>query len=377
MSTIATEPTICLGDKSVENFPAFKEEQVNYSLELCSQHYRFGLSHQLLSAEQWQVLPNNTFEDMNGDIVANPVPEDAIKPPGPHVNDGPNQRAAKAHLLTIFNDEKAAQKSMKKFLLKGAGPVNELLLGGPTEIRNITSREIYARLCELYDEIDEPTVTAWTKALDVPHSASDSITKTVGNHAQINARLAAAGHALRDFDKLVKLKQAFAAFPAVVTAIHEYEVLNPLLSDRTSQALSNHLIRQQSVITTGSMGFTANAALTRADVQAMMQTAIADAYQQGLAAGRGAGGGRGAPGGGRGAADGRGAGGRGAGGGRGGRFGGRGAPAGAPRHYCYLHGYDGHNSARCREMAADATYTAVMKSAVSHTAVPGGSERNL
>ena len=114
-------------------------------------------------------------------------------------------------------------------------------------------------------------------------------------------------------------------------------------------------------------------ALTLANVQAMLQTSVRDAYQQRFAAGRGAGAGPGAA-----------AGGRGAGGGRGGNFGGRGAPAlgrgapaGAPCSYCYMHSYDGHISARCREMAADATYTAAMKSAVSHAAVPGGSERYL
>jgi hypothetical protein len=371
-ATAFSEPVICLGDKSSLHFLDFKEEQLTHAMELCGQHHTFVLSHHLLSEDQWQALPGNVFEDVNGDMQPNPVPDDAVKPEAPNAADNVNQRATKAYQLQVFNDEIAGKKVLKKFLVKGAGPINELLLGGPSEIRTLFPPDIYARLCELYNEIDEATITAWTATLDNPHSATDSITKTVGLHAQVHARLAEAGHALRDFDKMTKLKHAFHAFPAVMASIHDYEVAKPLLSDRTSLELSNHLIRQQSVITTGSIGFTANAALTRADVQAMLQTAVADAYQQGLAAGRGTGGGRGNAGGGLGAA-GR----RGAGGGRGGRFAGRGAPAGAPRRYCYLHGYDGHAGARCFGMANDPTFTAAMMSAASHTVVPGGSDRYL
>ena len=371
-SAIAT-PVICLGDQSSLLFLDFKEEQLTYATELCSQRHALGLSHHLLSADDWHALPDNEFEDINGDMQPNPVPVDAVKPEQPRPTDNANQRASKAYQLQVYNDEVAGKKALKKFLLAGAGPVNARILGAPTVIRNLLPRDISNRLCELYNAINDATVTTWTAELDKPHSASDSIAMTVGIHAEVNARLAEAGQALRDFDKMTKLKNAFAAFPAVMDSIHDYEVAYPALSDRNSLDLSDHLIRQQSVITSGSIGFTANAALTRADVQAMLQTSVRDAYQQGFAAGRGAGGGRGAA-----------AGGRGAGGGHGGRFGGRGAPtggrgapAGAHRPYCYVHGYDGHISARCREMAADATYTAAMKSAVSHTAVPGGSDRYL
>ena len=49
-----------------------------------------------------------------------------------------------------------------------------------------------------------------------------------------------------------------------------------------------------------------------------------------------------------------------------------------PRKYCYVHGYDGHSSSKCRIMANDtANYSVTARSAKNHTALSGGSTTRM
>ena len=54
------------------------------------------------------------------------------------------------------------------------------------------------------------------------------------------------------------------------------------------------------------------------------------------------------------------------------------SPKSAPRKYCFLHGYDWHDSAECRNMAKDtATYAEAARTSKNHHSPPGGSTDKL
>ena len=113
-SSVIATPVTCLGDQSSLHF---KEEQLTYATELCAQHHALGLSHHLLSEDDWHAFPDNKFEDVDGDMQPNPVPVDAVRPEQPRPTDNANQRAAKAYQLQVYNDEVAGKKALKKFFL--------------------------------------------------------------------------------------------------------------------------------------------------------------------------------------------------------------------------------------------------------------------
>jgi len=364
-------PTISLEDDPRSNYKPFKDDLFIYARSLCSDIHTTGMLFSILNDEEWNQLIENHFVDINGDDQIRPRPDPTDQPVAPANNDGPNHRAAKAHQQRVHSDEQIALNLLRRFIIAAVGPTIVSILGDTATVSAMPILDILTRMFELYGEPDDATITSWEHQLTLHHSASDTITKTCARHAKLHTRFATAGQPLSDFAKIKALKAVFNTFPAITEAITDYEKANPSITDRNCTDLINHLIRQQSRITTGSAGFTANAAVSRADVLQMIEQSTAKAYAAGLADGvaRGAGGGRGASGRGRG----------GAGRGRVSGPAGRGAPVGAPRSYCYVHGYDGHPSARCFRMATDATgsYTAAMKSAASHTAVPGGSIHNL
>jgi hypothetical protein len=367
-------PKHCLEDDPQGNFKPFKDEVFTTARNLCTDIHTTGMLFSVLNEDEWNAQAAHQIIDINGAVQILPRPALTPKPAAPAPGDGANARAQKAHLQRQHSEEQNALNLLRQFLMAAIGPTIAGILGDTVTVRNMPLVDILARVFELYGEPDSATLEAWTDQLALQHTSSGTITKTCARHVKIHTFFDNAGQPMSDFSKMKALKATFSSYPAITESITDYEKENPAIADRTCNALVNHLIRQQSRITTGAAGFTANAAVSRSDVQQMIAEATTKAYNAGLAdgAGRNAGGGRGTGGRGRGGAGG----GRG-GAGRGGA--GRGAPAGAPRNYCYLHGYDGHAGARCIGMFADATgsYTPAMKNAVTHTAVPGGSTRNL
>ena len=47
-------------------FISYREEQLDYALSLCSNHYPCGLAHLLLPLEAWRKLPGHTYQDADG-----------------------------------------------------------------------------------------------------------------------------------------------------------------------------------------------------------------------------------------------------------------------------------------------------------------------
>lgn len=350
------------------NYENVKDELYSAARSLCTDIHTTGMLFTILNDEEWDALAEHHIIDINGDVQVLPRPVLTAQPAAPALNDRANARATKAHQQRIHSDEQNALNHLRRFVIAAVGPTIIGILGDIATVRTMPLLDILTRVFELYGEPDDATIEDWAHQLSLQHTSSDSITKTCARHAKLHTYFANAGQPMSDFSKMKALKAAFSAYPAITEAITDYEKANPAITDRTCADLVDHLIRQQSRITTGSAGFTANAAVSRSDIQQMIAEATKQAYAAGLAAG-----------GGRGFGGGRGSGGRSRGGGRGAGHAGRAASAGAPRNYCYLHGYDGHAGARCYRMVTDDTgsYTPAMKSAASHTAVPGGSIRNL
>jgi hypothetical protein len=360
-------PKYNLHDDPHKNWRPWLEEIQEMANTLCTEHFPRGLLHLTMLVDEWHAIPDHQIADIYGAVQFVPMPDALVKPILPAHATGLQVRRYDL-LNKVYGDVSKGTTTLKKFCLLGIGSDNIDLISQPiVGTRDLTTLDIINALRPIFSAPSEATVNGWKAELQVPHAATDTLRKTLTTHRKIHLRLDDAQQGLSQHEKFTYIEAAFNAYPTYLECIRDYKKENPALSDRTFANLTEYMIQQSPNITTGSIGFTANAALSRTDVQAMITTSIQEAYARGRADGaRGSGfAGRGA--------------GRGLPGRIGGRGPGRGVPPGTPRNYCFVHGYDGHTGMTCRLMRDDTTgaYTHAMKAAKVHTTVAGGSVANM
>lgn len=361
-------PTYFLTDRPNEVYSDFFDEQLAHAQALGTKYHNLGYVHLVVNPLQWAELPGNITQDAHGNDVVRPIPTAFVKPPPLPLNSTANQRAIHTTDNQAYADEQAITLDIKAFALKAIGPDNiDIIKEDRVGVRNLGPNQIMESMRDLYSAVDSSTIIAWTKAMEQPHSSSNKLVKTMSTQRQLHVKLADANQPLSEFAKINNFAASIASFSGALELLKDYKKLNPRVEDQNFFDLMTHVIVHEPLMTTGSMGFSANAVMTEERVKSMISESRAEAYAQGLAAGmRGSGTGRfGGRGGSRG-------------GSRGGRGGqgvptGRGRASGPVRRYCHLHGYDGHTSPRCYQMGADpATFTAAMRAATSHMSPVGG-----
>ena len=350
-------PTTTLEINPNRDFPVCEQLLIDCALGLCAEHHSKGLLFVLYmeDPESWNNYPGNAFQDMNDIIQYVPMPALTPKPQIP-ANYGTSSGARELFKLqtTIHNAEVVGIQHLKRYTEAILGPVNCNLIGDASTLRatSVSAMLTFAR--DLYGACDDSTIKAWTAQLMAPHDPTKPITETLGIHKNLHDKLRTQRQPLSEAAKISMIDTAFESLPGVVELIRDYKKDVPVMGDRTFAALMEHLIQRLSLITTGSMGYTANAALAALDVEKR----IADAFARGRVDGA------------RGRRDGRSA-------GRG-RGDGRGRGRGIVRLYCYVHGYDSHNGVDCHVMKADPSYyLPAYTTATSHVNPADGSKTKL
>ena len=346
----------------------FHTEQLAYAQSIGGNHYRLGYLHLVVNMEEWNDQPGNRVVDANGDEVLAPIPVARVQPPPLPLNATANMWSRYNIQHKEYTDEIAFTEKIRKFGFKGIGPDNINIISEPrVGTRNITSTQLMELMRELMRELygapDATTISAWTEELNRPHASDNTVVKTMSRQRHLHTKLADAGQPMSEFEKIKLFEKSVENYAGALKLVRMYKEREPLVRDQLFLDLMTLVILHEPSLTTGAMGFSASAAISRSEVEALIARSVEDAYARGLAAGaRGSGPGR--------------SGGRGGRGGRGPPLGGRGR--GLVRNYCHLHGYDGHTSSRCYTMAADtATYSSAMRAATSHTLPAGGSTLHM
>lgn len=356
-------PRYILGIGSNIFFPEFKKEQQNYAKSIGGHHHPSGYLFAIVSQQEWDDMPENTVVDIHGNNVLVPKPTLFAQPAPLLPNATANARAT--HVIDHKNhvDQIALLEQVKRHALLGIGEDNIDIIEEPhTGTRNLTSIQIMQSMDDMYGEANALAIAAWIAELAIPHSNSITLVKTLANHRRIHTKLATAEQPLSEYSKIKHFESVIVNDPGARQLLADYKKTEPRVRDQEFMALMNHFIIHEPSLTTGTMGFSANAAATLPQIEAMIDQRVEAAFARGLAAGaRGPGSGRFA--------------GRGARGGRG-LPPGNGRGAGQQRRYCHLHGYDNsHNSAQCHHMAADTvTYSAAMRASTSHFSPPHGND---
>ncbi len=358
-------PLHTLKDGPNSKWGPFREELFEFAGSLGKQYHTFGYLHLVMSPEEWNRI--HTEVDIHGVRIIVPMPAPFQRPADLPPLANANRRATYQIQLARFNDEVAIVQYIKRFLLLGIGPSNVALIKQPdVGTSNRSCAYIMNFVRPRFSMANSTTIKAWKAQLIEPHSSANTLDSLIAKHKDIHDRLAQAQQPLSEFDRFDHFETATKHSVGITKLIESYKHEEPRLEDQTFLALMDHLIVHESELTTGTMGFSAqaNATVTMSQVEALIAQSARGEYARGLADGaRGAGSGRH--------------------GGRGGRHNsstpaGRGRGPGVARNYCYLHGYDGHPSSRCYTMAADTvTYSAAMRVAVSHTSPVGGSTYKL
>ena len=317
--------------------------------------------------EEWNYHPCNRVVGADSDNVLAPIPVTRDQPPPLPLNTTVNMWSRYNIQHKEYTDEIAFTEKNRKFGFKGIGPDNINITSEPRVVtRSISSNQLMELMRELYGTPDATTISAWTEELNRPHASDSTLVKNLSRQGHLDTKLEDAGQPMPEFERIELFEKSVEHYAGALKLIRIYKEREPLVRDQLFLDLMTLVILHEPSLTTGAMGFSASATISRSEGEALIARSVEDAYARGLAAGaRGSGPGR------SGGREGR--------GGRGGRgppLGGRGR--GLVRNYCHLHGYDGHTSSRCYTMAADtATYSSAMRAATSHTLPAGGSTLHM
>lgn len=332
---------------------------------ICTSFYDHGCHHLALTAAQFEIIyPGENFpppSELPVALAANATSAQTTN----------HLRLTNQH-VAITKDIKAATQA----ILDSLGVDNIRLLSDPiTGTSNVNILDIVTSMNIAHGTPTESTIDAWQAALKVPHAIGYPFSHTASIHRHYHACLLRAGSPEPERTKLKLLEDAIKLHIDYTEALKDYNKANPVHGLRTFAGATTFIQLHAPNVTTTVAGY-ANSTMSPAQLQQLEDNIFdrINAHHAGGArtsgfAGRGSnrGAGRGVT-----SAAGR----------------GRGIPragtiAGAPRNYCYLHGYDGHKGAGptgCRGMAAanlasPGTYSHVMLSATDHSS--GGSRYNL
>ena len=146
---------------------------------------------------------------------------------------------------------------------------------------------------ELYGAPDATTISVWTEELNRPHASDNTLVKTMSRQRHLHTKLADAGQPMSEFEKIKLFEKSVENYAGALKLVRMYKEREPLVRDQLFLDLMTLVILHEPSLTTGAMGFSASAAISRSEVEALIARSVEDAYARGLAAGaRGSGPGR-------------------------------------------------------------------------------------
>ena len=185
-----------------------------------------------------------------------------------------------------YTDEIAFTEKIRKFGFKGIGPDNINIISEPrVGTRNITSNQLMELMRELYGAPDATTISAWTEELNRPHASDNTLVKTMSRQRHLHTKLADAGQPMSEFEKIKLFEKSVENYAGALKLVRMYKEREPLVRDQLFLDLMTLVILHEPSLTTGAMGFSASAAISRSEVKALKARSVEDAYARVLATG--------------------------------------------------------------------------------------------